>query len=62
MENDKKVGRPLTHKTQENPMDNYNARLTAWHARMARKVGDGNLSLGLRIAIEFVVRNSEDKK
>lgn len=41
-------------------MDNYNARLTAWHARMARKIGNGNLSAGLRLAIEFAVQNELD--
>jgi hypothetical protein len=33
-------------------MSVYYARLTATHARFARRIGDGNLSEGIRIAIE----------
>lgn len=58
MENDKKVGRPLLHAIQDSPMDAYNVRITAWHARKARKLGDGNLALGVRKAIEM----AEEKK
>jgi len=48
----KQPGRPLTHGFQDDPMNNYTARLTAWHARLARRLGDGNLSAGLRLAVE----------
>lgn len=48
----KKRGRPNTYWYQEDRMDNYNLRITAKHARRARKEGNGNLSLGVRIAIE----------
>lgn len=37
---------------QREPMDAYAVRLTAWHARMARRLGQGNLSRGIRITIE----------
>ena len=33
-------------------MSVYYARLTARHARLARRLGDGNLSEGIRFAIE----------
>jgi len=33
-------------------MDVYTVRLTPRHARMARRIGRGNLSRGARIAIE----------
>lgn len=50
-----KVGRPRLNPTQDCAMDNYNARISAWHARTARKLGDGNLSAGIRLAIELSV-------
>gem|GEM_PF-6743873 len=53
----KKPGRPRVHSDQENPMDAYQARMTAWHARQARKLGEGNLSAGIRFCIEYVTRN-----
>ena len=34
------------------PMDVYPVRLTARQARCARRIGEGNLSAGVRIAIE----------
>jgi hypothetical protein len=39
-------------KYQEEAMDVYGVRLPCWHARMARRLGLGNLSRGIRIAIE----------
>lgn len=33
-------------------MEVYYARLTATHSRLARKLGQGNLSEGIRFAIE----------
>jgi len=51
-------GRPLAYAYQDSPMTNYTARITAWHARMARRIGAGNLSEGVRLAIEdYVLRN-----
>ncbi len=57
-----KPGRPLLSASQDTAMDNYNARLTAWHARMLRKLGEGNLSAGIRYATEFVVQNTIQPK
>lgn len=37
---------------QEAPMDGYHVRLTAAHARHARKKGKGNVSAGVRQLIE----------
>ena len=59
MEDTKKTGRPLAYTLQDAPMDTYYNRLTAWHARKARKIGEGNLSKGVRIAIEIAVRKLE---
>ena len=36
----------------DDPMCGYNVRLTAAHARKARKLGDGNMGEGIRLAIE----------
>jgi hypothetical protein len=47
---------------QENPMDGYQVRLTARHAREARRIGGGNMGMGIRTAIEiahFVMCNEE---
>jgi hypothetical protein len=46
----KKPGRRRIY--PEVAMSVYYARLTATHARFARRIGDGNLSEGIRIAIE----------
>ena len=46
-------------------MDVYPIRMTAAHARKARKAGNGNLSEGTRMAIEKLeepIENEEDKK
>jgi hypothetical protein len=43
-------------------MEVYYARLTATHARLARRVGSGNLSEGIRIAIEHYERCFEAQK
>lgn len=64
MQNDsqgkKPPGRPLAYAQQDAPMSNYSARLTAWHARHARRAGDGSLSAGLRLLIEeYVLRNKK---
>jgi len=46
----KQPGRPRLD--QEAPMDGYNVRLTSWHARAARTLGNGNMAEGIRRAIE----------
>lgn len=43
-------------------MDVYYARMTATQARFARKVGRGNLSEGIRAAIEHYERCLEAQK
>lgn len=49
--------------TQEAPLDSYSIRLAAWHARMARKLGKGNMGEGTRAAIEFAAKHLiEDSK
>jgi hypothetical protein len=40
-------------------MEVYYARLTATHARLARRLGGGNLSEGIRVAIEHCERCPE---
>lgn len=42
--------RPTKYDTQA--MDNYTVRLTAMHARIARRIGLGNLAEGIRRLIE----------
>jgi hypothetical protein len=47
---------------QDGPMDAYSVKLTSWHARMARRLGSGNLSRGMRIALEIVMGFGKDKE
>lgn len=42
----------MTNFKQDAPMDVYPIRMTAAHARRARKIGQGNLSKGVRKSIE----------
>jgi hypothetical protein len=60
MSNDK----PEDHqaKWQEGAMDLYGVRLPSWHARMARRIGLGNLSRGIRIAIEKMAELAREDK
>lgn len=44
-----KTGRKRVY---EDPMDVYTVRLTATHARKARRIGAGNLGQGLRDALD----------
>lgn len=44
---------------QDAPMDGFNIRLTAWHPRICRKAGEGNMAEGVRKAIEMM---AEEKK
>lgn len=46
------MGRPRAYTEQAEPMDATTLRLTNWHRRMARRLGDGNMSDGARLAIE----------
>lgn len=46
-------GRPRTYTGQAGPLPTVTARLTLWHVRAARRLGSGNASEGIRIAIEM---------
>lgn len=46
---------------QEAPMDGFNVRLTAWHVRVCRKAGDGNMAAGIRMAIEALADIVQEK-
>jgi len=41
---------------QDVAMDAYSVRLTAWHARQARRLGGGEVSAGVRKAIELAAK------
>ncbi len=47
---------------QESAMDVYPVRMTAAHARKARKQGAGNLSEGVRQAIESLDRPTQEER
>ena len=44
---------------QNTALDTYSVRLTAWHARQARKIGNGNMGDGIRLCIEEKIRGEE---
>jgi hypothetical protein len=44
---------------QETPLDKYNISIGAKHARRLRKEGNGNLSLGVRLAAENLDKLTE---
>ena len=56
----KMPGRPRIF--PEIAMSVYYARLTATHARLARRLGDGNLSEGIRVAIDHAAACEEFRK
>jgi len=62
MDQREKQGRPLKYASQDSAMDSYPVRLTATLARAARKIGCGNLSEGVRIAIQFAIDHKEELK
>lgn len=47
---------------QDVPMDTYPVRMTAAHARHARRKGEGNLSQGVRLAIEETEGEREERR
>lgn len=49
----KKMGRPKIIPDQRCPLEKYDVRLSFKQARQARKLGEGNLSAGIRLAIEI---------
>ncbi len=53
-----RLGRPRERllKDQDDPLDKYDVRLTSRQARLMRKLGKGNLSEGVRQAIEKAVQ------
>lgn len=51
-----------TYTKQDDPMKVVALRLTNWHTRKAKKIGDGNLSEGVRVALEsYDSKNGENK-
>lgn len=46
--------RPRKYTEQDDPLMVKSVRLSNWHIRFARKLGDGSLSEGIRIALEKV--------
>lgn len=58
---DQAVGRPRIYTEQDDPLKIVSMRLPNWHVRVARKLGKGNLSEGVRIALEHQHQNQEGK-
>lgn len=53
-------GRPRTYTVQDQPMRVHSIRMTCWHVRKAKKLGDGEVSDGVRYALELA--SNEKKK
>lgn len=58
---DKKNGRPRAHypEDQDDPLARYDCRVSYRQARIARKIGGGNFSAGVREALERVAADIE---
>ena len=52
------AGKTYHNNQDDAPMARYSVRLTAYHAEMARRLGYGSLSDGLRAALENFISNS----
>lgn len=50
--NDETTGRPRIYAGQQSAMPTITVRLPLWHVRAARRIGCGNASEGIRIALE----------
>lgn len=50
---DVKPGRPKLYSDQDDAMNTYSVRLPARLARLARRIGDKNMSYGIRVALEL---------
>ena len=48
-----------TERGQRDPLIAQSVRLTLWHVRAARRIGGGNVSDGIRLAIERVAQAGE---
>lgn len=46
-------GQSRIYTDQNEPLKPSSVRLPFWHVREARRIGKGNLSEGIRIALEF---------
>lgn len=49
---DETGGRPRKYTGMNAPLHNFTSKLSIWHERAARRIGGGNASEGIRIAIE----------
>lgn len=48
------MSRPRIYTEQEDPLEVKSVRLTNWHIRHAKKLGNGSLSEGIRLALEGI--------
>lgn len=53
-------GRPRIYTKQDERLPTMTIRVTFWHIRMARKIGGGNASNGVRIALEKASEECND--
>lgn len=52
MQDEIKQGRPRIYTGEGAPLQTATIRLSVWHVRAARRIGQGNASEGIRLAIE----------
>jgi len=53
MQDETKTGRPRIYTGEGAPLQTATIRLSVWHVRAARRIGKGNASEGVRLAIEL---------
>ena len=56
---DEIAGRPRLYQGLRDPLVSQSVRLTLWHIRAARRIGGGNVSDGIRAAIERFAQSGE---
>jgi hypothetical protein len=57
--NEKKIGRPRIDPDQDEALDNYTVRMSFRQARIAKKIGGGVFSEGLRLALDRAAADME---
>ncbi|AXC36514.1 hypothetical protein HOT57_gp70 [Pseudomonas phage phCDa] len=55
-----KAGRPRIYEAESTAMKVFSVRLNVLHEKAALKLGKGNMSVGIRLALENVLQKKEN--
>lgn len=58
----KTTGRPKIYTEQDEPLKVSSVRLPFWHIRLAKKLGSGSISKGIRHALEVAFKSLKEPK